>query len=191
MSGIVAVAVLGGGAAAVQLLRTGGNEPGGLSVLRPAGRSPATSAARSTTGPRPSGSSATALPSLVYGTPRGMVILGIAPVVAGSLGTRPSGLYVSTDGMHWRHITPSQSQPTNGSYGFFEQASFLDPTTGWVTSWNPGTTKTTIFRTTNSGRSWTEISGGFRSANAGAASLIDLGTQPRRSRSSSSRRRRQ
>jgi photosystem II stability/assembly factor-like uncharacterized protein len=76
---------------------------------------------------------------------------------------------------HWTDITPPQSQsPVAGTYESFQRASFLNRTTGWVTSWNPATVRTTIYRSNDGGRTWTAIPGGGHSGNAGAASLVDL-----------------
>jgi photosystem II stability/assembly factor-like uncharacterized protein len=84
-------------------------------------------------------------------------------------------LYLSTDLVHWTDITPPQSQTADNSiYPWFQQASFLGPSTGWVTSWNAATTNTTIYRTNDGGKTWSAVAGAAHSANAGAATLIDL-----------------
>jgi len=108
--------------------------------------------------------------SLLYGGP-GVVVVGTAPT--GEAG--PPRLYLSTDAVHWANVTPPQSQAAdNGSYGWFEQASFLNASTGWVTSWNPATIGGRIFQTTDGGKTWNSIPGGGHSGNAGATNLVDL-----------------
>lgn len=111
--------------------------------------------------------------SLVYEGP-GVVVVGISPDGAGYQGARPSALYLTSDMVHWTNITPPQSQTSGyGGFGWFEHASFLNPSTGWVTSWNPDT-RTAIYRTGDGGKTWTTVPGVGHSANAGATTLIDL-----------------
>src|ERR1019366_8979734 len=113
-------------------------------------------------------------PSLVYAGP-GVAVVGISPVDNGNQGTRPSQLYVSTDMVHWTEVTPPRAQVTqNGGYGYFERASFLNASTGWVTTWNPATIGVTIYRTGDGGRTWSAVSGGGHSGNAGATVLLQL-----------------
>jgi hypothetical protein len=118
-------------------------------------------------GPRPAPSSGAA-PTLVYSSARGVAIVGVGPV-----GSAPSRLYLGTAGPRWRNVTPPGSRRAATSQ-LFEQASFLSRSTGWVTAWDPTTDRTTIFRTADGGRSWTAIPGGFQTAAAGAATLVDL-----------------
>ena len=111
-------------------------------------------------------------PSLVY-SGGGVVAVGVTPYDAFSGGY--AQLFLSTDLVHWKNITPPQSHAThNGTWPLFQQASFLNPSTGWVTTWNPATTKTIIYRTSDGGSTWTSIPGSGHSANAGAETLIDL-----------------
>lgn len=114
------------------------------------------------------------MPTLIYRGP-GVMVVGISPLGDGFQGSERSHLFLSTDLNHWTDITPPRSRlDDNGDYGIFQQASFLNASIGWVTSWNPATTKTTIYRTSDGGKTWTTVAGGIHSANAGAASLIDL-----------------
>ena len=119
----------------------------------------------------------TPLPTLVYRGP-GIVLVGISPVGSGSQGTKPGGLYLSSDLAHWKDVTPPQSQdvpdPSNAIYPFFEQASFISPYIGWVTAWNPATLGVTIYRTSDGARTWTAIDGLSHGEHAGSALLIDL-----------------
>lgn len=112
--------------------------------------------------------------SLVYQGP-GVVVVGVVPGGKQFGGGRPPLLYLSTDLVHWTDITPPQSQVTdNGGYPYFQQASFLSPSTGWVTSWNAATIDTTIYRTNDGGKTWSTVAGSAHSGAAGAATLIDL-----------------
>jgi photosystem II stability/assembly factor-like uncharacterized protein len=119
----------------------------------------------------------TPLPTLIYRGP-GVTLVGVSPLCCGYEGAKPSRLYLSTDLVHWTDITPPQSQRINDprypAYGFFEQASFLSPSVGWITTWNPATIQTTIYRTNSGGRTWTSVPGGGHGAHGGAAALIDL-----------------
>lgn len=112
-------------------------------------------------------------PSLVYAGP-GVAVVGISPS-GSAAGTGPARLYLSTDMVRWIDVTPPQSQTNGGGgYGWFEQASFLSPSVGWVIDWNPATVRSTIYRTSDGGKTWTTVPGIGHSANAGAATLIDL-----------------
>jgi hypothetical protein len=113
-------------------------------------------------------------PSLVYGGPD-VAVVGISPLGDGYEGTRPPQLYISTNLAHWTNVTPPQSQIGQfATFGFFEHASFLNPSTGWVTTWNPATTDVTIYRTSDGGRSWSTVPGGEHGENAGSTVLISL-----------------
>jgi photosystem II stability/assembly factor-like uncharacterized protein len=120
------------------------------------------------------GAAAAPWPSLIYTGP-GVGLVGISPVGNGNQGARPSQLYLSTDLVHWTNVTPPESQTEqNGAYGWFEHASFLNATTGWVTTWSPETTNVTIYRTSDGGKTWSAVSGGSHSGAGGATVLIQL-----------------
>ena len=156
---------------------------GACSSGQKSGASKATSATTSTSTsvPAPPTTSSAELntpsPTLVY-RGAGVVVVGISPVGGGFQGTKPSRLYLSNDLVHWRDVTPPQSQavpdPRYATYPFFEQASFISPYTGWVTAWNTATLGVTIYRTGDGGRTWTAIGGLGHGAHGGAALLIDL-----------------
>ncbi len=98
-------------------------------------------------------------PSLVYTGP-GVAVVGVSPG-NGYQGTAPSRLYLSTDMIHWTNVTPPQSRVVqNGGYGYFDHASFLNPSIGWVAAWNGATTLVTLYRTSNGGKAWSAVSGG-------------------------------
>jgi photosystem II stability/assembly factor-like uncharacterized protein len=62
-----------------------------------------------------------------------------------------------------------------GFYAGFDQASFLSPTTGWVTTWTDLNLAVTIYRTADGGRTWTTApEGGAHSFHGGDADWIQL-----------------
>jgi photosystem II stability/assembly factor-like uncharacterized protein len=75
---------------------------------------------------------------------------------------------------HWRNVTPPNAGRSRfkTDHPIFENAWFTDARTGWVTSWDTGNLKVKIFRTSNSGRSWSEVSGGELSVHAGSADYV-------------------
>lgn len=124
------------------------------SVSPPAKSAGSVSPSKATT-PSPSPSPS---PSLVYVGP-GVAIVGITP--DDYQGTDPSHLYLSTDMVRWKDVTPPQSVVAqNSGYSYFVHASFLNSSAGSVTAWNPSTLVVTIYRTSNRGKTWTAVSGG-------------------------------
>ena len=97
--------------------------------------------------------------SLVYAA-RGLALVGTA---AGAPGLAQSAhLYISTDLVHWRQVTPPRADSKNPMQsGNFEAASFLNEDTGWVTTSNGAMAEVTIYRTDDGGRSWTWALGAF------------------------------
>jgi photosystem II stability/assembly factor-like uncharacterized protein len=84
---------------------------------------------------------------------------------------------MSTELSHWRDVTPPASrQPFEGNlYVMFDHASFLSPTTGWVTTWNNWNLGVTIYRTADGGKSWTTApAGSGHGDHAGDADWIQL-----------------
>jgi hypothetical protein len=143
---------------------------------RPAARAPGLSQ-KSVCPPVPTSLPAVAKspsPSLVYAG-AGVELVSVSPLGDGYGGERPSTLYITTDLEHWRKVTPPQSLVrTNCGYPGFEDASFINASVGWVTGWNLANDAVTIYRTSNGGRSWTAIPGGYHSENAGASVLVQL-----------------
>jgi photosystem II stability/assembly factor-like uncharacterized protein len=113
--------------------------------------------------------------TLVYFGP-GVAVVGVSSSCCGNQGTTPSKLYLSTDLVHWRNVTPTGSQRSRepGQHPFFESASFLDADTGWVTTWDAANDDVRIWKTTNRGRTWTGMTGHGHSANAGATTTVQL-----------------
>ena len=106
----------------------------------------------------------------------GVGVVGIARYSSGDQGLRPSSLWLTTDGSHWRDVTPAQAkQPDAGAtYAFFEQASFLDARHGWVTTLDPGNVEVTVLATSDGGGHWRTIRRTNHSLNAGAATFVQL-----------------
>src|ERR1700693_3970586 len=62
--------------------------------------------------------------------------------------------------VHCRDVPPPQSRIVqNSGYGYFNHASFINATTGWVAAWNPATVGVTIYRNSDDGTSWSSVSG--------------------------------
>jgi photosystem II stability/assembly factor-like uncharacterized protein len=85
-------------------------------------------------------------------------------------------LWLSTDLVNWRNVTPPAArQPLEGGvYVNFDEASFLNPTTGWVTTWNGWNLGVTVYRTTDGGKRWTVVTHGEHGDHAGDAEWIQL-----------------
>ncbi|MGH9120674.1 MAG: WD40/YVTN/BNR-like repeat-containing protein, partial [Acidimicrobiales bacterium] len=85
-------------------------------------------------------------------------------------------LFLTTDQVHWRNVTPpGASTPDRvGAYGGFDQASFLNATTGWVTEFDGNVDQQTIFRTSDGGATWTLVPGFGHSLGGEDTSRIQL-----------------
>jgi hypothetical protein len=107
----------------------------------------------------------------------GVAVVGVARTGSGTESQHPSTLWLSTDLTRWRDVTPPASrQPFEGNlYVTFDQASFLNPSIGWVTTWNSWNLGVTIYRTTDGGKSWTTApAGSGHGDHAGDADWIQL-----------------
>jgi photosystem II stability/assembly factor-like uncharacterized protein len=104
-----------------------------------------------------------------------VAVVGVSPVVAGLPFAGPPQLYISTDMVDWTNVTPPQSHvPTRAGYSGFDGASFISATTGWVTTWDPGTSGGLIYGTTNGGKTWRDVSVAGHGINAGDAFWLQL-----------------
>jgi len=105
----------------------------------------------------------------------GIAAVGVAPVGAGSF-SAPPALWLSTDAVHWRDATPPGARElvSPGIYPMFDAASFINPNTGWVTTWNILNLGVTIYRTSDAGKTWSAIAGGGHGDHAGDAEWIQL-----------------
>jgi hypothetical protein len=106
----------------------------------------------------------------------GVALVGVARTGSGTQSQQPSTLWLSNDLNHWRDVTPPAArQLLEGDlYAGFDQASFLNPTTGWVSTWNVGNLGVTIYGTADGGKSWTVVTRGGHGDHAGDADWIQL-----------------
>jgi photosystem II stability/assembly factor-like uncharacterized protein len=110
----------------------------------------------------------------------GVVLVAVTLTCCGSEETKPSTLWLSTDMTHWRDVTPPGSREQvnpayfPGLYAGFDEASFLDPSTGWVTTWNGGNLAVTAYRTTDGGKTWSAVGIGGHSDHGDDADWIQL-----------------
>jgi hypothetical protein len=117
--------------------------------------------------------------SMVYAQ-NGVELVGVIDACCGSQGNDAPTLWMSNDMTHWRNVTPPGSrQQVNpsyfpGLYATFDQASFLNPSTGWVTTWNDGNLGVTAYRTSNGGKTWSAKVIGGHSDHGDDADWIQL-----------------
>jgi photosystem II stability/assembly factor-like uncharacterized protein len=115
------------------------------------------------------------LATLVYSGP-GVAVVAVGPYANGYEGNAASQLYLSTDMVRWTNVTPAASELPDsfGYHGWFDEASFLSPSTGWVISWNPDNLAGVIYRTTDGGRTWSAVAGGGHGDHGGDAFRLQL-----------------
>ena len=103
-------------------------------------------------------------------------LVGLSPDCCGNQGTGRSRLWLTTDMRHWRDVTPPGSGQSRfpGDHPFFQDASFLNPTTGWVSTWDVGNLGITAYRISDGGRHWTALAAGERGVHAGSAARFQL-----------------
>jgi hypothetical protein len=85
----------------------------------------------------------------------GVGVVGISRnLEAAHNGTDPR-LELTNDFRHWRDVTPLavKRQCHAGCELLFESAFFSNPTTGWVTTFDPGNEQDDLYATTNGGAS--------------------------------------
>lgn len=100
--------------------------------------------------------------------------LGVVGTWARSGSNRPH-LFLTTDFAHWRDVTPPQvATDAFGDYPFFEDASFLDPDVGWVTTYDPADVNIALYRTEDGGRTWQAEQGTEHSLHAGATTVVQF-----------------
>jgi photosystem II stability/assembly factor-like uncharacterized protein len=107
----------------------------------------------------------------------GVAVVGVSPIGGGDATEQPPTLWLSTDLNHWHNVTPPTSQQSfeGNLYVMFDQASFLNSSTGWVTTWNSWNLGVTIYRTADGGKSWTVAPvGSGHGDHAGDADWIQL-----------------
>ena len=112
--------------------------------------------------------------SLVYHGP-GVAVVGTSPDADGSPFSGPPQLYISTDMVHWASVGPrGRRLGCRGTYVWFDQASFISASTGWVSTWDPATLGGAIYGTTDGGRSWRWVSAAGHGDHAGDALWLQL-----------------
>jgi photosystem II stability/assembly factor-like uncharacterized protein len=110
----------------------------------------------------------------------GVVLVDVTPNCCGSEEAKPSTLWLSTDMTHWRDVTPPGSRALvnpayfPGLYAGFDEASFLNPSTGWVTTWNGGNLAVIAYRTTDGGKTWSSVAISGHGDHGGDADWIQL-----------------
>jgi hypothetical protein len=94
--------------------------------------------------------------------------------------TQPEGaaaphLFLTHDFEHFTDVTPPAllAGPVS-DYGAFEQAFFLNPEDGWVSTFNGAAAQVVVYRTTDGGLSWTTVAGTNHTANAGAVAYLQF-----------------
>jgi photosystem II stability/assembly factor-like uncharacterized protein len=186
--GAVGVALLLGACGSVPSGQAGGPASSAVPVSSAAPSSVAApvSTAASSSSPFPAGSEL-ALSSAFMGSDasvlyaqNGVVLVAVTHACCGSEETKPSTLWLSTDMTQWRDVTPPGSRKQvdpgyfPGMYAGFDEASFLNPTTGWVTTWNGGNLAVTAYRTTDGGKTWSAVGIGGHSDHGDDADWIQL-----------------
>jgi len=80
-------------------------------------------------------------------------------------------VFLTTDFIHWRNITPPLKIPKSVAKGqclyVWSDASFTSPTVGWLLARNGGSTQTILRHTVDGGRSWITQPGGDTGAMPG------------------------
>jgi len=84
-------------------------------------------------------------------------------------------VFLTTDFIHWRNITPPLKIPKSVAKGqclyVWSDASFTSPTVGWLLARNGGSTQTILRHTVDGGRSWITQPGGDTGSNAGGETI--------------------
>lgn len=119
---------------------------------------------------------ATSAPTVTIVDVEHSVALAAITPAGGSAFSGPASLWWSSDGVHWREITPpgARKPVAPGIYPIFDAASFLSPKTGWVTTWSITNLAVTIYRTSDSGKTWSAVPAGGRGDHGGDANWIQL-----------------
>jgi photosystem II stability/assembly factor-like uncharacterized protein len=84
-----------------------------------------------------------------------------------------SRVYISSDLIHWRNITPPVSSSPGECLYAWASASFVSPTDGWLLADNAADASTILRHTVNGGRTWATEPGG-ETGSAGGGESIDF-----------------
>jgi hypothetical protein len=100
---------------------------------------------------------------------------GIGVAATASPNTGCSEVFLTTDFIHWRNITPPLKVPTSVPKGtclyVWTDAYFTSPAVGWLLARNGGSTQTILRHTLNGGRTWITQPGGDTGSNAGGETI--------------------
>ncbi|MHB8378287.1 MAG: WD40/YVTN/BNR-like repeat-containing protein [Acidimicrobiales bacterium] len=84
-----------------------------------------------------------------------------------------SRVYISSDLIRWRNVTPPLRSLSRGCPYTWASASFVSPTDGWLLANNPADASTILRHTVNGGRTWVTEPGG-ETGSAGGGESIDF-----------------
>lgn len=138
--------------------------------------SPTVTATASTTQTSPPPPPVVSDVTLAYFRP-GLGVIGVTPRCCGYIGGAKPTLWLTTDMVHWHDATPAALHrgKSPGDWPIFEDATFLDARTGWVTTFDAGgDLAVSIYRTHDGGRTWNAEPGGEHSLHADTTALFDL-----------------
>jgi hypothetical protein len=97
--------------------------------------------------------------------------LGVGVVATSNPNTGCSNVYITTNYVRWRDITPPLRQPADEPKGqclyVWTDATFLSPSDGWLEARNGGSDETLLRHTLDGGRTWVTQPGGETGSNGG------------------------
>jgi hypothetical protein len=100
---------------------------------------------------------------------------GVGVVATYDLNTGCSEVFLSTDMITWRNITPplkiSAEIPRGQCEYVWSSADFVTPSDGWLLARDEGSTDTILRHTVDGGRTWIAQPGGDTGSNAGSESI--------------------
>ena len=97
---------------------------------------------------------------------------GVAVVATLNERTDCGEVFLTSDFVNWRNVTPPLASATAPLCTFiWTGASFSSPEDGWLVARNGGSSQTILRRTRNGGRTWTTQPGGDAGSNAGYESI--------------------
>ncbi|HET7311390.1 MAG TPA: hypothetical protein VFJ17_08700 [Mycobacteriales bacterium] len=144
-------------------------------VAAPTGKISSTPAATSGSASPTAGPHREPAVTLAYFRP-GLGVVGVSPDCCGNQGTGGARLWLTTDMHRWLDVTPPNSGRGRlpGEHPIFEDASFVDASTGWVSTWDVGDLSVVVYRTRDAGRHWSRRRAGGHGAHAGATARFQL-----------------
>lgn len=100
---------------------------------------------------------------------------GVGIVATYDLNTGCSEVFLSTDLIKWRDVTPPLKSPANIPKGqcpyVWNSAYFVSPSDGWLLARNGGSTDTILRHTVDGGRTWIVQPGGDTGSNGGGETI--------------------